>query len=426
MDTIPTTTAAAPVSDPVSSSSASLSPSPSPSHSPNPNPNANGSGSVNSSSPSHDDLQGDESAPTPAAASAAPAARSSRRVPPPCWSVEEVIALIDSYQEKWYDLRRGNLRASHWQEVADAVNRRCLHHLPSTGPSSTRKTALQCRHKMEKLRKRYRAELQKSVRVDPRSPPTSSWEFFRKMDAMERGGANGPPAAAAASAAAPGHRSSRPGGGAPAALSPPSSGEESSAASDDDEDEEEELVARSSAMPGSYPYMGNGGGGSYHSGGHPFADMRSRFSKPSSRPQFPSRPHPPHHPDGKPGRYRTAPLDMFARESGLLRDYPEKASRQPPPGLTEVRKRVEKKRKEAGKGMGVVAAALRMLGEGLVRMERMKMDMDMEIHRARMETELRLTESMLEAQREIVETLFGGGGGGSGGGGYKKTRISPQ
>ncbi|PRQ57162.1 putative transcription factor Trihelix family [Rosa chinensis] len=104
---------------------------------------------------------------------------SSRRLPPPCWSHDETVALIDSYRDKWYSLRRGNLKATHWQDVADAVSRRC----PAASPA---KTAVQCRHKMEKLRKRYRTEIQRAKSM-PLSRFTSSWVHFKRMDAMEKG-----------------------------------------------------------------------------------------------------------------------------------------------------------------------------------------------------------------------------------------------
>ncbi|XP_020582007.1 trihelix transcription factor ASIL1 [Phalaenopsis equestris] len=99
---------------------------------------------------------------------------SSRRFPPPCWSYEDTLALIDAYGDKWHSLGRGNLRASHWDDVAAAVAREC----PSS--SAVPKTSVQCRHKIEKLRKRYRSEKQRSL---------FSWLYFRKMDAMERGAA---------------------------------------------------------------------------------------------------------------------------------------------------------------------------------------------------------------------------------------------
>ncbi|MCI08877.1 myb-like protein O-like, partial [Trifolium medium] len=111
-----------------------------------------------------------------------PPTTSSRRLPPPCWTPEETSALIDSYRDKWYSLGRTNLKAIHWQEVADAVTAKC----PNASP--THKTAVQCRHKMEKLRKRYRSEIQRlrSLPV-PRSRSSSSWVHFKSMDSMEKG-----------------------------------------------------------------------------------------------------------------------------------------------------------------------------------------------------------------------------------------------
>nr|GMC70660.1 trihelix transcription factor ASIL2 [Ipomoea batatas] len=139
-----------------------------------------------SSSPSNQDLSATPpenplSIVTVAAAGSGAGAASSRRLPPPCWSHEETIALIDAYRDKWYSLRRGNLRANHWQEVADDVAVRC--------PVDSPKTAVQCRHKMEKLRKRYRAEIQRAAPYGGvRSHRyCSSWVLFKLMDAMERG-----------------------------------------------------------------------------------------------------------------------------------------------------------------------------------------------------------------------------------------------
>ncbi|KAK1262361.1 hypothetical protein QJS04_geneDACA008683 [Acorus gramineus] len=103
--------------------------------------------SASSSSPSS--LQAPLPPPPP------PKPPSSRRPPPPCWAHEETLALIESYRDKWNSLRRGNLRAADWQSVADSVADRCGQDPPS-------KTATQCRHKVEKLRKRYRAEKRKN------------------------------------------------------------------------------------------------------------------------------------------------------------------------------------------------------------------------------------------------------------------------
>ncbi|KAK6918682.1 Myb/SANT-like DNA-binding domain 4 [Dillenia turbinata] len=82
----------------------------------------------------------------PISAPPPPAPPSSHRLPSSCWSHDKTVTLIDSYKDKWYSLHRGNLKAAHWQDVTDAVARRCTLASPS-------KTAVQCRHKMEKLRK---------------------------------------------------------------------------------------------------------------------------------------------------------------------------------------------------------------------------------------------------------------------------------
>ncbi|CAL0325833.1 unnamed protein product [Lupinus luteus] len=108
-----------------------------------------------------------------------PSASSSRRLPPPCWSPDETLALIHAYRHRWHSLGRGNLKATHWQEVADAVSARC----PYASPP---KTPIQCRHKMEKLRKRYRTEIQRANSL-PLSPFNSSWLHFNLMDSMEKG-----------------------------------------------------------------------------------------------------------------------------------------------------------------------------------------------------------------------------------------------
>ncbi|GAA0142625.1 DNA-binding transcription factor [Lithospermum erythrorhizon] len=119
----------------------------------------------------------------PAAAAAAttvtPPEKVTRKFPPPCWTQEETLALIEAYRDRWYALRRGYLRTADWDSVALAVTERC----PGVSPP---KTSAQCRHKMEKLRQRYRAEKQRSLAY-PAGCFFSSWFFFENMDAMEHG-----------------------------------------------------------------------------------------------------------------------------------------------------------------------------------------------------------------------------------------------
>ncbi|KAB1199478.1 hypothetical protein CJ030_MR0G022771 [Morella rubra] len=109
-------------------------------------------------------------------ASPSPTATFKKPQPLP-WTHEETVHLIQAYQEKWYALKRGQLKSSQWEEVAVTVAARCGY--DHTEPSS--KSALQCRHKMEKLRQRYRSEKQRG------SPPSSSWPYFHLMDSLDRG-----------------------------------------------------------------------------------------------------------------------------------------------------------------------------------------------------------------------------------------------
>lgn len=102
-----------------------------------------------------------------------------RKFPAPCWTQEETLALIEAYRERWYALRRGYLRTADWDSVAETVVSRC----PDASPA---KTSAQCRHKMEKLRQRYRAEKQRSLSY-PAGRFFSNWFFFENMDAMENG-----------------------------------------------------------------------------------------------------------------------------------------------------------------------------------------------------------------------------------------------
>ncbi|KAG2315265.1 hypothetical protein Bca4012_066106 [Brassica carinata] len=110
---------------------------------------------------------------SPIATAVTVATATTRRVPPPCWTDEETAALVDAYRDKWFALRRGNLRAADWDDVAAS--------LPTLGGPA--KTAIQCRHKIEKLRKRYRGEKQRCLGKPGKF--SSSWDLFPVLDAME-------------------------------------------------------------------------------------------------------------------------------------------------------------------------------------------------------------------------------------------------
>lgn len=97
-----------------------------------------------------------------------PPAHAARRVPPPCWTPEETVALARAYTARRLAVGRAHLSAADWAAVAAAAT-----------PS---KTARQCRHKVEKLRRRLRSKRRRPCPIldgidlldDPSSSPSRS------------------------------------------------------------------------------------------------------------------------------------------------------------------------------------------------------------------------------------------------------------
>ncbi|KAG4378002.1 hypothetical protein JHK82_051546 [Glycine max] len=278
----------------------------------------------------------------------APPATSSRRLPPPCWTPEETAALIDAYRDKWYSLGRTNLKATHWQEVADAVTAQC----PNASP--TAKTAVQCRHKMEKLRKRYRTEIQRLRNLPfPRlnnanTNSPSSWVHFKSMDSMEKG---------------PNHK-------------PHSDINNNLNFHDDDDDDY--LYEEFKTAPGSNTntrslnklYKNNNG---FNSGGSGSGSgFRIRI------------------PAGVPQQQHTASSNKIFN-SHL------------PPGIVPRGGGVKRERERDA--VAEMVEAIKVLRDGFVRMEQMKMEMAREIESMRMEMEMKRTEMILDSQQRIVEAF---------------------
>ncbi|KAJ7950741.1 Trihelix transcription factor [Quillaja saponaria] len=288
-----------------------------------------------------------------------PAPPSSRRLPPPCWSHDETAALIDAYCDKWYSLGRGNLKATHWQEVADVVTQQC----PNASPA---KTAVQCRHKMEKLRKRYRTEIQRA-RSLPVSRFNSSWVHFKRMDSMEKG---------------------------------PFANENNYDSTDDndqDNDPDQDLYSEfknngeSNTRSLNKLYRnGIGGSGSGSSGGA--GGFRIRIPTGVSITQPGSKCYgkiydQKFNPNSNPN-----PSSNFGTKFGA-RLFNERG------GLGK------REREEERDPMGEMVSAIKVLGDGFVRMEQMKMEMAREIETMRMEMEMKRTEMILDSQQRIVEVF---------------------
>ncbi|OEL20689.1 Trihelix transcription factor ASIL2 [Dichanthelium oligosanthes] len=82
------------------------------------------------------------------------------------WSEGATSALIDAWGERFVALGRGSLRHPQWQEVADAVS-------SSDGYSKAPKSDVQCKNRIDTLKKKYKIE---------RAKPASSWQFFDRLD----------------------------------------------------------------------------------------------------------------------------------------------------------------------------------------------------------------------------------------------------
>ncbi|KAL6498746.1 hypothetical protein OROGR_028293 [Orobanche gracilis] len=267
----------------------------------------------------------------PATASAT--ATISRRLPPPCWSPEETVALIDAYRDKWYSLRRGNLRANHWKEVAEDV--------ASRFPVSPQKTAVQCRHKMEKLRKRYRSEIQRAAAHGGVRRYASSWAHFLHMHSMEKGPNPTPPS------------------------------------SSDEEEEEEESDHKNSFNRGiSRGFPESNGAASVR------IKIPGRVNPGPSLAQNPNNPNP---------RFINSAYCEFSRDGFNAKD--------------EMRKKILKIDRDKNSGLCELAAAIHSLGDGFMRMEKVKMDMVRQVEEMRMEMELKRTEMILESERRILEAF---------------------
>ncbi|CAM0956157.1 unnamed protein product [Alopecurus aequalis] len=248
---------------------------------------------------------------------------SGRRLPPPCWTHEETLALIEAYRDKWEALKKGNLRAADWDEVAGAVTARC-----GRFPTATYKSGVQCRHKIEKLRKRYRAERSRSMGRS-KGP---KWPFFPLLHDLAGGGAPDPSPNPIIKI--------KPRGGIAAGATPASPSPVSSPSSDE--------AGRSRSLHG---LISNGGGGS---------GLRFTIPKGSRT---------------KPGVPREPRADRGEEDT-------------------------------EAEAMAEVASALRAVGEGFLRMEERRLELSLQMEKERMESEMKRTQTLLDAQQLFVEAFL--------------------
>ncbi|CAN4097038.1 unnamed protein product [Withania somnifera] len=93
-----------------------------------------------------------------------------------CWSEEATHTLIEAWGSHYLELKRGNLRQKHWQEVSNAVN--SLH-------GHTKKqfrTDVQCKNRIDTLKKKYKIEKARVSQSHGRY--VSEWPFFKSLDVL--------------------------------------------------------------------------------------------------------------------------------------------------------------------------------------------------------------------------------------------------
>ncbi|KAL6181208.1 hypothetical protein ACLB2K_047863 [Fragaria x ananassa] len=308
-----------------------------------------------------------------------------RRVPPPCWTQDEAQSLILAYRDRWFALRRANLKAADWDHVAKAT---------AATSSSPPKTALQCRHKMEKLRKRYRAEKQRASNYPGRF--FSSWALFHLMDEME----------------------------SDPDRKPVSEGEFGGGVSFKGRN----LVNVDGSFSPNVDFDGIGwsefdvGNDLYQNSrfNYRFGENSGFYSEDNenvNRGGFPLRTRS----DGKSdvnlknsfNQHRDYGIDIRSdRDCVLSGSLKRNAHCKEFDGYASLLgSKFGKKRSVVGMKRDVdpvadLASSIMMLGEGFERMERMKMEMTWEIEKRRMETELKRTEAMNELQQQFVDALL--------------------
>ncbi|KAF8654349.1 hypothetical protein HU200_061529 [Digitaria exilis] len=287
------------------------------------------------------------------------------------WSDVETMHLIDAYDERWTALGRGQLKAQQWEEVAEDVASRCA---ATPGVVVQRKTGTQCRHKLEKLRKRYRTEAAR--------PVTSLWTFFRRMDQLERG-----PLAAAASSAYP-----------PASGSPPA------AASDEEEEEEDEEEEEENDAEEEEPVHRNNNTRSINGIIREFGTGLAPRHPQLQMLQQQQQQQPPSsiNPSTAPPRKRVA-YEAFQAKAAAAAAAAVAADKAKEEEEVELVRRPS--RPAGGGASSQLSAVLRDFSEGVMRLERRRMEMQWEIERGWQEVEARHTKMLQDAQRKIRDTI---------------------
>ncbi|GJU26062.1 trihelix protein [Tanacetum coccineum] len=289
-----------------------------------------------------------------------------RKFPPPCWTRDEALVLIEAYSERWYALHRAFLRNPDWDAVAEKVTTAC----PDVTPP---KTSAQCRHKMEKLRQRHRAEKQRAASF-PGGRFFSSWFYFEAMEKME----NGPGSPGSTS---PVVVSGQPGLNPGRGIRFKPSGVVGN-----------NLVT----LAANNAYVNNWGNqeDGDDDGANPYTNS-GYVGGIRAKPVIPVAARKVRRVDEEGEMWVKMPRDTNSYQGNNNVNESYNA------GLKQGMKRGET-------GIDEVVASIKMLGDGFMKMEKMKIDMAREIERMRMESEMKRNQLILESQKQIVDAFVKG------------------
>ncbi|CAF1712683.1 hypothetical protein Bca4012_008232 [Brassica carinata] len=93
-----------------------------------------------------------------------------------CWSEEATRVLIDAWGERFAEPGKGTLKQQQWHEVAEVVN--------GSGQCKYTKTDVQCKNRIDTVKKKYKQEKAKIASGDG----PSKWAFFKKLESLIGGG----------------------------------------------------------------------------------------------------------------------------------------------------------------------------------------------------------------------------------------------
>ncbi|KAI3691595.1 hypothetical protein L6452_31392 [Arctium lappa] len=335
-----------------------------------------------------------------------------KKFPPPCWTRDEALVLIGAYRDRWYALHRAFLRTPDWDAVAEKVTTSC----PDVTPP---KTSAQCRHKMEKLRQRHRAEKQRASAFSGERF-FSSWFYFEAMEAMENGsdpesGSNPPINPLIPSPPGRGIRFK------------PSSVQNLVTLATSSTRNTKSKPNLSSRVSNRYPSYPNNE--SIHNEDEFLVETPIESSIPNTHMVKDSKTHKDRWIVESPIREaknhkKKSNFDQEscrqARKFSKVVDNDEERWMKVPKNPTLFMgkqskhqketnvKDLKKKKKKKNGGISEMVSSIKLLGDGFMKMEKMKIDMAKEIEKMRMETELKRNELIMESQKQIMDAFVNG------------------